>query len=45
MHGTSTYGGSAGNAVAGGDNIKITAAGSYTITLDTNNLKYTLVKN
>ena len=38
------YGGSGGNAVAGGDNIQISAAGIYNVTLDTNNMKYTLVK-
>ncbi|WP_432714063.1 SusE domain-containing protein [Pedobacter sp.] len=39
------YGGSGGNAVAGGADINITTAGSYTITLNTTTLKYTLVKN
>ena len=34
-----------GVTMINGDNIKITAAGSYTITLDTNKLIYTLVKN
>lgn len=38
-------GGSAGNAVNGGDNIKIAAAGNYTLTLNTTTLKYTIVKN
>ncbi|MET3112336.1 hypothetical protein AAKU52_000047 [Pedobacter sp. CG_S7] len=39
------YGGSGGNAEAGGADIKITTAGSYTVTLNTNTLKYTIVKN
>jgi len=34
-----------GVTMINGDNIKITAAGSYTITLDTDKLIYTLVKN
>jgi hypothetical protein len=34
-----------GVTMLGGDNIKITSAGTYTITLDTINLIYTLVKN
>ena len=38
------YGGSGGNAVAGGDNIQIAAAGTYKVTLDVSNLKYTLTK-
>ncbi|WP_449435234.1 hypothetical protein [Pedobacter steynii] len=39
------YGGSGGTASLNGGNIKVTSAGSYTVTLDVNNLKYTLVKN
>ncbi|WP_432708600.1 SusE domain-containing protein [Pedobacter sp.] len=38
------YGGSGGNADLGGANIKVPAAGTYTITLNTKTLKYTLVK-
>ncbi len=38
-------GGSGGNLSAGGDNIAVTAAGNYTITLNTTTNKYTLVKN
>lgn len=38
------YGGSGGDAVFNGGNIKVTVAGSYTVTFDVNNLKYTLVK-
>ena len=34
-----------GVTMINGDNIKVTSAGSYTITLDTVNLVYTLVKN
>lgn len=40
-----SYGGSGGDAVFNGGNVKITTAGTYTVTLDVNNLKYTLVKN
>jgi hypothetical protein len=36
------YGGSDGKIVAGGDNIKITAAGTYTITLDLENGTYSV---
>ncbi|MDR2841046.1 MAG: SusF/SusE family outer membrane protein [Paludibacter sp.] len=38
------YGGSGGDAVPGGNNITITDAGTYFITLDIVNLKYTLTK-
>ncbi|MES2652276.1 MAG: SusE domain-containing protein [Bacteroidota bacterium] len=38
-------GGSGGNLSAGGDNIPVTTAGNYTITLNTTTNKYTLVKN
>lgn len=38
------YGGAAGDAVKGGPNIKVATAGTYTITLNTTTLKYTLVK-
>lgn len=38
-------GGSAGNLTPGGANIPVTAAGNYTITLNTTTNKYTLVKN
>jgi hypothetical protein len=38
------YGGTAGDAVKGGANIKVATAGTYTVTLNTKTLKYTLVK-
>lgn len=38
------YGGTAGDAVKGGPNIKVATAGTYTVTLNTTTLKYTLVK-
>lgn len=38
-------GGSGGNLSVGGDNIPVTVAGNYTITLNTITNKYTLVKN
>lgn len=39
------FGGSGGDAVSNGGNIKVTDPGNYTITLDIANQKYTLVKN
>ncbi len=38
-------GGSGGNLSAGGNNIPVTVAGNYTITLNTTTNKYTLVRN
>lgn len=38
------YGGADGTAVLNGDNIKITEAGEYVITLDINTLTYSIVK-
>ena len=38
------YGGAAGDAVKGGSNIKVATAGTYTVTLNTTTLKYTIVK-
>jgi starch-binding outer membrane protein SusE/F len=39
---TFNYGGSSGNLISGGDNITISTAGTYTITLDLSNGTYTV---
>ncbi|MFT4154522.1 SusF/SusE family outer membrane protein [Parafilimonas sp.] len=39
------YGGSGGTLVSGGDNIAISAAGTYLITFDLPNSAYTITKN